>query len=731
MDILNQSALLVGVTSFALGFSVLARNVRNKLFLAFAVLTTLVSLWALAFFLHKIWPDLGFYRLHLFFNVLLSPASLNLIRVMVRIQDRGSRRLLEFSALTSVFLSLAVLTHLDTVSWILQLIYFSPVLIVFQTLQLMWIDRKMRSGMKRFPKMPTVGLGRRTLIYVGALLVLATSVMDHVPWMGRVLPAIGNLGLIIYLFFLSQAITQQRLLNFGALISRSLVLIVVALTLTVVYSLLVAWIENSPGLFFLNSFIASFLLLMLLDPLRTFVGYFTQRLMSKRQQHLQSVLRDAQRRLTGVVDTGTLFQVILSTAEHTLSPKFAALFVLRSDGTKFRRVRATGQESVLPANHSTLHSSHSYLVSQATQANSANSASPAGLGKPGFREVLANQALLKYSEDLARHGKFPIVLDQILENEIDRSASRVQREFYMSLIEGLRALGANLMIPLFSSGKMLGFVVLDVPSPPEPWGNNWGLLPMIYPFFEQSAQMMQSMEIYARQREKERLAALGEMAAGLAHEIRNPLGAIKGAAQFLDPSQNRPESKFLKVIIDETDRLNRVVTQFLDYSKPPVLDLKAVDLSALTEKSLDLVRPGLNPGVELEFQRSRLPALVMAAPEQLQQVLLNLVQNANNALVGREDGSSPAAKGMIRVSVSVEGQAPHEEVFLVVEDTGCGIKKENLEKLFIPFFTTKPSGTGLGLSISQKIVESHRGRIEVASEEGLFTRFCVILPLAK
>lgn len=697
MDILSQSALLVGVTSFALGFSALARNVRNKLFLAFAVLTTLVSGWALAFFLDKIWPELGFYRLHLFFNVLLSPASLILIRVMVRIQDNVSRRLLQLSMVTSVFLSLAVLTHLESVSWILQCIYFSPILIMFQTLQLMWIDRRMRSGMKRLPKMPTVGMGRRTLIYVGALLVLVTSVMDHVPWMGRVLPSVGNFGLIIYLFFLSQAITQQRLLNFGALISRFLVLIVVAFTLTFVYSILVAWIENSPGLFFLNSFIASFLLLMLLDPLRTFVGYFTQRLMSPKHRYLQQTLKDAQRKLTGVVDLSTLFQVILATAEQTLAPQWGALFVLRSDGTKFRRVRVIGRE-----------------VAPDSAMN----------GKPGFREVLANQALLRYSEDCAKKGKFPILLDQILENEIDRSASRVQRENYGQLIEGLKALGSNLLIPLFSSGKMLGFIVLDVRSPPEPWGNNWGLLPMIYPFFEQAAQMMQSMEIYARQREKERLAALGEMAAGLAHEIRNPLGAIKGAAQYLDPSENRPESRFLKVIIEEVDRLNRVVTQFLDYSKPPTLDLKAVNLSKLAEKTVEMMRTGIHQGIELEFQPSKVPAWVMASAEQLQQVLMNLVQNANNALAGR-------SSGMIRVSVSVEGETPHSEVFLVVEDTGCGIKKENLEKLFIPFFTTTPSGTGLGLSISQKIVESHRGRIEVASEEGRFTRFSIILPLVK
>ena len=258
MDILGQSSLWVALVSFSLGFSVLARNVRNTLFLSFAIMATLVSAWALSFFLAKAWGGAEFYRLHLFFNILLSPAILSFIRVMVRIQDHWSRRFFHLSIIIAVILSTAILLRWEVNPYILQCIYFSPILVVFQVLQLMWIDRALKRGVKRLPKMPLVGLSRRNFIYLGALVIFATSVMDHVPWMGRVLPSFGNLALTGYLFLLSQAITQQRLLNLNALFSRFLVLMVVALTLTVIYSLLVAWIENSPGLFFLNSFIASF-----------------------------------------------------------------------------------------------------------------------------------------------------------------------------------------------------------------------------------------------------------------------------------------------------------------------------------------------------------------------------------------------------------------------------------------------------------------------------------------
>ncbi|HLD98707.1 MAG TPA: ATP-binding protein [Bdellovibrionota bacterium] len=701
MDILGQSSLILGVTSFALGFSILSRNVKNKLFLAFAVLTTLVSCWALAFFFEKVSGSGNFYRWHLFFNIWLAPAALTLIRVMVRIRDNTSRRLLDLSVLLSLSLSVALILRYETIPWVLLLVYFEPAAVLLQIFVLMWIDRRLRAGFKRLPKLPTVGFSRRNLIYAGGLLVLATTVMDHVPFLGKIIPSFGNIGLAVYLFFISQAITEQRLLNFGALFSRFIVLLAVALTLTGVYSLLVAWIENSPGLFFLNSFIASFLILMLLDPLRTAVRYFTHRLLSTEHRRLEQTLREAQRKLTGIVDLGSLFHAILLTTEQTLQPGWAALFVLRGDGTKFRRVRIAGKEPQTV---------------------------PAPGASPILKEILADHPLLQYCESLQKKGELPILLDQIIENEIDRSASRVQREGYAALIQGLKALGSNLLIPIVDSGKIMGFVTLWAPAPPEPWGSNWGLLPIIYPYFEQVAATMRSMEIYVRQREKERLAALGEMAAGLAHEIRNPLGAIKGAAQFLDPTEDKPESRFLRVIIEEVDRLNRVVTQFLDYSKPPTTDFKVISLASLVRKTVEMMNANPRPGVKLECLPGDTTIQVQVAPEQIQQVLINLIQNATKALEKRVEEGIP---GLIQVGIEREGIGQQSEAVITVEDNGHGIKREHLEKLFIPFFTTSPSGTGLGLSISQKIIESHRGRIDVVTEEGRFTRFSVILPEAK
>ncbi len=693
MDVLGQSSLLVAITSFAIGSAVLARNVRNKLFLMFAILTTVISGWALFFFLAKLYDSEFFYKIHLLMNLWLAPAGLAFIRSMVRMEDRLSRFMLGAAIAGASLLSIALGFHYERIPVVLQIIYFFPGVVVLQILQLMWLDY-WRERQGQSPP-------RRNLIYFGGLFVLALSSLDHAPWMGPVMPSVGNLALTAYLFFLSQAVSRQRLLNLGALFSRFLVLLTVAFTLTLVYSLIFAYIEHNPALFFLNSFIVSFLLLMLLEPIRSMVGYLTRRLLTQKYRRLEQTLRQAQSHLIGVTDPATFFQSVLNTAELTLQPEWCALYVLRPDGTRYRRVRMAG------------------------------SALAREEDRPSLREVLVTHPMLDHCRKTHQKGDLPVLLDQFLQNEIDRSASRKQREYLTGLIQGLRALRANLLIPLFDQETILGFVVLGVSSPPEPWGNNWGLLPQIYPYFEQAAETMRSLEIFVRQREKERLAALGEMAAGLAHEIRNPLGAIKGAAQFLEPASgdSRPESRFLRIIIEETDRLNRVVTQFLDYSKPAAADLRPVELGPLVEKTVEKMRPAIPADITLKFEcesRELTTSQIMAQPEQIQQVLINLIQNSVRAI---ENHGAASFERMIRVKVEGIGASELSEATISVEDTGHGIKKENFDKLFIPFFTTTPSGTGLGLSISQKIIEAHRGRIEVASEEGRFTRFSVILPV--
>ena len=424
---------------------------------------------------------------------------------------------------------------------------------------------------------------------------------------------------------------------------------------------------------------------------RTAMRYLTHSLLTKEHRRLEATVKEAQRALTGIVDLEPLFDCVVDEIRKTLEPERGALFVLRSDQTRFRGVKSFGtfrEEGV---------------------------------------EVMADHPLIRCAERLHARGRVPILLDQLLENEEDRTTSREEKERLSALIESLHGLEGNLLIPLIESDQILGFVICSISAPPESWSGSWGLLPVIYPFFTAAAGTLRSMEIFQKQKEKERLATLGEMAAGLAHEIRNPLGAIKGAAQLLDPSSDRPESRFLKVIVEEVDRLNKVVTQFLDYSRKENLSLETIDLSQLLERTIELLMPALPAGFKIDFYPSVSSARVKADPVQVHQVFLNLIQNSVQALASRGGGGSAAPEARLEIRVIIDEGAAGD-IRVIVEDNGPGIKKENLPKLFIPFFTTSPKGTGLGLSICQKIVESHSGRIEVASEEGKYAKFTVFFP---
>lgn len=223
-----------------------------------------------------------------------------------------------------------------------------------------------------------------------------------------------------------------------------------------------------------------------------------------------------------------------------------------------------------------------------------------------------------------------------------------------------------------------------------------------------------SQEAVLRQ---ERLAALGEMASKVAHEIRNPLASIGGFASLVyrqsDNDQNR---KYLKIISDETQRLEQILQGVLGYVKSPQLEETPSDLNQVVEESKLLVEKQLQePNVVLELTLGRIPTIPMNA-HQIKQVLINIIQNAVEA-VGRNG----------RVEITTFQQGSH--VAVTIADTGSGIAPENIDKLFQPFFTTKSKGLGLGLNVSRQIIEQHGGMIDVESTENVGTTFTIRLPL--
>jgi len=217
----------------------------------------------------------------------------------------------------------------------------------------------------------------------------------------------------------------------------------------------------------------------------------------------------------------------------------------------------------------------------------------------------------------------------------------------------------------------------------------------------------------------EHLATLGELAAGLAHEIRNPLAGIAGVIEIVgrDLPATSPAKTVVKEVRQEIAQINRILTDLLETARPRVPEIRSSDLNITVEHAVMLARQQvLSKPIKIEFVAA--PGLpdVEHDSDQIHQVLLNLLLNAVQAI----DGA-----GMVRVAISEQ----EDESLVTVSDTGRGIPHEHLPNIFRPFYTTKGNGTGLGLSLARRIVEEHHGRIEVASSSGKGTTFSVLLPV--
>lgn len=235
------------------------------------------------------------------------------------------------------------------------------------------------------------------------------------------------------------------------------------------------------------------------------------------------------------------------------------------------------------------------------------------------------------------------------------------------------------------------------------------------------------IEMEEKVRRQERLATVGSLAAGIAHEIRNPLASLSGSIQLLQSELDpKGDSKYLMdIVLRETVRLNTIISEFLDYARPRAPHKERMSLASVIEETVLLLKnsPGCREGINI-VQNADPFLVIKADPQQLRQVLWNLMLNACQAI---RDG------GAITITANDQESSSDELDWceITVSDTGEGISPEHMEKLFDPFFTTKAEGTGLGLAVVYRIIEDHGGVIDVESEAGRGATFRVRLPVEK
>jgi two-component system sensor histidine kinase HydH len=501
-------------------------------------------------------------------------------------------------------------------------------------------------------------------------------------------PSFANIFITIYLFFLSQTLVRYRLLDLNELLGRMMVLATLVLIVTLVYGALVKWVRPTDHeLFFFNTLMASTAILILFDPLRTRVEGALTRWLFQEKYELTRRVANLRADLMNVIDVRDLTPRVLSALEDSRRVTHASIYIVDPDGSGYELAGHIGP-------------------------------------RPEARiDAVAQRAFL---ERLRRSG---VISVEGLDREVAalKLAQSEEKENLALMSRVLEMMHGSVVLAIAGEDQLLGMLVLRDERLREAYSSDE--IELFRGVAASIGVTLQNSRVYELMKERERLASLGQMAAGLAHEIRNPLGSIKGAAQVLQPivqeTNDASIKEFLNIIVEEVDRLNKIVSQFLDYARPYRGDPKPLDINDAVRKTLALMeKEGGHTGIEISTALFEGLPQVRADAEQLRQVFLNLSINAIQAM---PQGGKLAVSSSLRRSTLRGATAAFLEVRF--RDTGVGITAGDLKNLFIPFFTTKDKGTGLGLPISQRIVENHGGRIEVRSKPGAGSTFTVLLPI--
>ena len=659
-----QSALVGAFVTVAVMTSTLLRRRRQRTDALFAVLCVVLVLWFLTNFLRGAFGSDMWLRVELALACLVPAVLLRVFAELVPLQVTESRFIGSVYPL-AVLMAVASLSPLGRLPLIQASVALYIGSTIFLTSRLMMDSGDVARG--------TVEYARRRYLAIGVSVVTILAIVGEAPWLQGSSTAVGHLAVMLYIFFLSQVILRERLLDLNEFIGRMVILGILAVLFAAISALLISLGNNTSTRLF-GALVGVIILLTLYEPLKVRLEARAMELFFRERNRFMQTLEDLRRRMQhGVLDPDTMSRIVADALYDTRRCTHVAVYLLEPHGDGFELHAYRGPEPEPRVN-----AKEQPALWQAINQNRA--------------PILAEQ-IARDDEDLAEGPK-------------------------RDLLNALRAVSADVLLPFTSGETVLGFVaVRDDRSAESVSTSELAGLMMIA---ETAATVIWNSRLAERLRERERLAAIGAMAAGLAHEIRNPLGAIKGAAEYLDPATLRDadESEFLQVIIEETDRLNSVVSQFLDYARPFRAHLEPTDINLVVQKTAKLVEAhrGATP-VSLDLEPD-IPKL-QADGEQLRQVILNLVLNG---LEASRDRQAP-------VHIRTRHLPERGLVELRVTDRGCGIPTEDLDRVFIPFFTTKQQGTGLGLAVCQRIIHNHGGSIYPESQVGEGTSFVVQLPL--
>jgi two-component system, NtrC family, sensor kinase len=501
-----------------------------------------------------------------------------------------------------------------------------------------------------------------------------------------------SLALTVGLLLASYPVAQHRLVDLRLFTARSLAFFFSLTIMVIPTALAVIFLERcllqefSLPIFFILIFSMGATWTLVFNKIKVRVDRPMQQFIVKDKYGYHQTVEEFSRNLVGIVDLNRLLHLLADTLEQKMGVKRISIFLYDSDKGIYRQslLRGWGEKEPLPA-----------------------SLPPEN---PGMQFLQKRKEAFLYTE---------------LRKGVTDAESQ-------ELSEILARLGTEVCLPLLHQNRFLGFITLG-PKPEEEtyYREDLDLLntvgKQVATAIENASLYENMKKSYRIMRREDRLASVGSLIASLAHEIRNPLVSIKTFTQLLPDRMDDEEFRnyFMKVASGEIDRLTSLINELVLFARPSEPNLRGEDVNALIEKIELLIAPeARKKKIQLsKHYASDLP-LVMVDAEQIKQVLLNVLLNALQSM---------SAEGDVWIETRVV-QSSHEEIngrFIQIEvrDSGSGIPKENLERIFDPFFSTRPDNTGLGLAISHQIIHEHGGFIDLESEVNKGTSVRLHLPL--
>jgi signal transduction histidine kinase len=712
-DLRARTTLFCGVIAFAVALSMLLRGRRSMHWL-FAAFAGSVALWYVSQSLQgltlgtELEPLLE--RATAALSILLSQAAVHLFHSITPLETKPAARsrLPKIAAVVGLPLFAVALTPYPSSSEPIKAlvrgsVYAYVVALLAAALLSLW---------RRGEASPSRAVRERIrfLSAVGAL-AMTFTLLDFVAFLGVNLPPIGAVLAVVFLFVLAESLARPRLADLYELAGRLLVSTALAFALAGIFYVFITYIGRF-GAMYLNAVLAAIVFLVLFEPLEHEVETRINRFFFRERYDLETSVVELRRRLAHTLENEEMIQVVIAGLERSRRITSCAVYLRDIEDNGFDLVGNVGAEP------------------------------PARLDALAMRPLLERLGMSLSLEEIAREPESP-------------PGAREALAPVFTAIEALKPLDSSVVLAVRGDAEeLVGLLVVadervkDAFTPEE--------IALLETVAAQMGVAIANSRIYSRMKERDRLAALGSMAAGLAHEVKNPLGAIKGAAQLLEEltqAVNDPDpttQEFLGIILEETDRLNRVVGSFLDYARPHAGNPVPLDINAAVRRSMQILTSSVQEGdveIKLELSSEPMPRAKID-PEKLRQVLLNLVQNAIQAMNGRGKVTISTSHRRTPRSAWVSAGPPSdrsgrlstedvEYVEISVADTGPGISQKVVKNLFVPFFTTKEKGTGLGLAISQSIVQNAGGNIHVQTQRGggevggsTGTKFTISLPVA-